>query len=359
MTWLALYDNRARAVSPKLPDAALDRGTLMFELDLALFARSAGPLLRLAPRREPRRMFVIERYSDGRLHLLRRDGREVSHLSIGLGREPISGVLRFTHHWDAPRAISLLTAENLTRGTIRQQEDRSGLAVDAEAVASLMGGTADCTRSPALNWLAIGDHWQTVGPLPGLAAETLISTPDGPRPVSALCPGDLVFTRDHGALPILWQGRSTVPGAGTMRRVRFRAPYFRLNHDLVLQSRQRIALTGADVEYHFGESEMMVEAHHFVDGQTAVWDTASPLATSHGILLDRHALVEAGGVWTETLYLGRIGRTGDLARSICAGALAERGEMPLHHGQVRRELADYEVQMLLQARRRARAPLAA
>ncbi|WP_347312009.1 Hint domain-containing protein [Defluviimonas sp. SAOS-178_SWC] len=338
---------------------SLDRGTLVLELDLAALPQSKVPVVRVAPHREPGRIFAVEAMSDGRMHLLRRHGAEVNHLSVGLGREPTSGRLRLSYHWDRPRNLSLLTSENLTRGTIRQQEAPSALPILPEEISALFGAEAKSIRHPALDWVSLADHWQTVGPMPGFAPDTLIDTVNGPHPIAALRPGDRVLTADSGDQPVLWQGRVGAPAVGSLRTVRLIAPCFGLPNDVILRSGQRVALSGADVEYLFGDDMVLVEARHLVDGRTALWDEDVRIVVSHGLLLDRHALIRAGGVWTESLYLGRIGRNVELARSTVPGALAERGQMPLHHGPVRRELLEFEVHALRLARRNGRPPLAA
>ena len=346
-----LYGDRTRC--------AMEWGTLVLELDLGDIARAKGPVLSLAPRGGPECSFTIEPMADGRMHLLRRHGVAVSHLSVGLGREPASGRLRLSYHWDRARGRSLLTAENLTRGTIRQHEARGALPVHPGEVAALSSADGSARFHPALDWVGLADHWQTVGPVPGLAPGTLVDTGDGPRPIETLRPGDLVRTADAGDVPVLWQGRIAAPAIGALRTVRLVAPHFGLPADLTLRSVQRVALSGADVEYLFGEDRVLVEARHLVDGQSAVWGPEGGIEVSHGLLLERHALIRAGGLWTESLYLGRIGRTPDLARATAPGALADHGQMPLHRGPVRRELLDFEIRALIQSRQGGRAPLAA
>lgn len=346
-----LYGDRTRC--------ALEWGTLVLELDLDDIARAKGPVLSLAPRGGPECSFTIKPMADGRMHLLRRHGTAVSHLSVGLGREPASGRLRLSYHWDRVRGRSLLTAENLTRGTIRQQEARGALPVHRDEVAALFGAEGSATLHPALDWVGLADHWQTVGPVPGLAPGTLIDTGDGPRPVEALRPGDRVRTADAGEQPVLWQGRIAAPAVGAFRTVRLVAPHFGLPADLILRSGQRVALSGADVEYQFGEDRVLVEARHLVDGRSAVWGTEGEVEVSHGLLLERHALIRAGGLWTESLYLGRIARSPDLARTTAPGALADRGQMPVHRGPARRELLDFEIRALILSRRNGQTPLAA
>lgn len=360
MSWLILR-NRDGGIRHYggMAGGALERGTLVLELVLGDFARATGPVLSVAPSGGPDCLFTIEPMADGRMHLLRRHGVAVSHLSIGLGREPASGRLRLSYHWDRARGQSLLTAENLTRGTIRQQEARGALPVRPDEVAAIFGADGSATVHPALDWIGLADHWQTVGPVPGLTPGTLVDTGDGPRPIETLRPGDNVRTADAGDLPVLWQGRIAAPAIGALRTVRLVAPHFGLSADLTLRSGQRVALSGADVEYQFGEDRVLVEARHLVDGRSAVWGIEGGIEVSHGLLLERHALIRAGGLWTESLYLGRIGRSPDLARATAPGALADHGQMPLDRGLVRRELFGFEIRALAQSRQGGRAPLAA
>lgn len=361
MSWRFLHhrDGTTRHLASRPCDDRLDFGTLVLELDLGEFGKTKGPLIQLDPKGEPERTFVIEPMSDGRLHLLRRHGDAVNHLSVGLGREPVSGRLRLSYHWDHTRGRSLLTAENLTRGTIRQQDTPGAFPVLREELAALFGNREATAHHPALDWIGLADHWQTVGPVPGLAPYARIDTPTGPRAIAELRAGDLVRTADHGDLPILWQGRIAAPALGGLRMVRLIAPYFGLSRDLTLRSGQRIALSGTDVEYLFGEEEVLVEASHLVNGRTAIWDAEGSISVSHGLLLDRHALIRTDGLWTESLYLGRIGRNPDLARSTAPGVLADTSGMPVHSGPVRRELLDFEAHALAVTRQRSRAPLAA
>lgn len=361
MSWrlLRASDGIAHQVGPDHVSSSLGWGTLVMEISLAALSRRQRPLIRLSPRQEPARIFSIEVTDDGRLHILRRHGSEVSHLSVGLGREPSVGVLRLSYHWDEHRRSSLLTAENLTKGTIRQQEGAHALPLLPEEVSALFEPSKGSLIHPAIDWIGLADHWQTVGPTPGLAPETLVDTIRGAVPVAAIRPGDLVMTADHGPLPVLWQGKVSLPTLGQFRPVRILAPYFGLEEDMVLLPGQRIALSGAEVEYQFGEEEVLIEARHLANGQTAIWEPEAQITPCHGLLFDRHALVRAGGIWTESLYLGRIARTTDLACATAPGALAETGRLPIHAAPVRRELKDYEALALMLSLLNANAVIAA
>ncbi|SPH23856.1 hypothetical protein DEA8626_02928 [Defluviimonas aquaemixtae] len=362
MTWRTIWsaDGTARQLNQAPLPERIDRGTLVIELDLAEIGlpNDGEPVLRLARHLEPKRMFSIERGQDVRLHLLRRHGPEVSHLSVGLGLEPISGILRLTYHWDAARGRSLLTAENLTRGSIRQHDGTDALPMLRDELESLLA-PGDSGRHVAIDWIGLADHWHTVGPMPGFAPGTVIATPEGPRPIETLNPGDLVLTADDGPLPVLWQGRVAVPGMGRMRPVRLIAPYHGLTRDLRINPGQRLALSGPEVEHHYGEDEVLVEARHLVNGRTAVWDCEGALETYHGLLFDRHTVIDANGIRTESLYLGRLTRNPDLARTTAPAALGRIRELPDHATPVRPGLRDHDAFALNLSRLKSRAPLAA
>jgi hypothetical protein len=177
--------------------------------------------------------------------------------------------------------------------------------------------------------------------------------------VSTLRPGDRVCTADDGDCTVLWQGRINAPGVGGFRNVRFRAPCHGLARDLVLRAAQPVAVGGTEVQYLFGDDEVLVEARHLVNGHGAVWDAGVTVGASHGIVLDRPSLIRAGTLWAESLYLGVLDRNPALAQTTAAGALAEAGRMPLHTRRARRQLRPFEALALARARDAVRLTVAA
>ncbi|PKP73475.1 MAG: hypothetical protein CVT84_13345 [Alphaproteobacteria bacterium HGW-Alphaproteobacteria-6] len=346
MTWLALRDDTgARALAPALPAGGIARGTLLFEIDLARLATTADPLLRLTPHGDPQRILVLERGPDARLHLFRRAGAQVSVLSVGIGRSADAGKLRLTYHWDAGSGRAVLTAERLATGTLRQHEGRDAMALGPAELAALFAGGGGCRHHSALDWVALADHWQPVGPIGGLAGDTPIDTPEGPRPIRTIRPGDRVLTADAGAQPVLWQGGVRVPACGSFRPVRIEAPGFARRDDLVALPDQRIAMSGAEVEYLCGEDEVLVPAHHLAtpaaadasgDG-TAIW---------HGLLLAEHHLIRSQGLWLSSLYLGRLAQNPDVAATTAPGSRMAPGHLPRHAAPARRDLHAFEAAAL-------------
>lgn len=362
MSWLCLRERGAplRSLSGDRLPPALDRGTLVVELDLGQLARSAGPLFRLPPDPSARRIFTLEPGVDGRLHLFRRQGERANHICVGLGRDPDAGPLRLSFHWDTSIGRSLLTAERLARGALRQQESRCALPVLGHEIVGLFAPEPGAPElHPAVSWIGLADHWQVTGPLPGIGPDTPVDTPDGPRPVARLRPGDRVRTADAGDRVVLWQGRVTAPEVGGFRSVRVQAPHFGLSRDVVLRAAQPVAVSGVDLEYLFGETEAYVEARDLVNGHSVMWEAGAPVTASHGLLLDRPALLRVGSLRLESLYLGWLAGTPALARTTAPGALAEAGRMPLHRARPRRMLRPFEAEALLRARAVSLSPIAA
>lgn len=161
-------------------------------------------------------------------------------------------------------------------------------------------------------------------PISGLGGGTVIATADGPVPVDWLRPGDEVLTFGGGFCPVIWVGRdclrpamqhvlaapiSSKPGAGPQT---------------YLAARHRVALTGRQIELHFGMDTVLAEA-----AQIAPATCPFPLAR-HGtaacsiMLTETPQIIQADGLWVETLQLNdaTLGCLTDTAlRDLARGAL--------------------------------------
>lgn len=100
--------------------------------------------------------------------------------------------------------------------------------------------------------LASGETTSYLMPLPGAAncflSGTRIATPDGPRPIETLAPGDLVLQALGPPLPVTWLWRQEVLNLpGTPRPIRLRAHSLgpdRPARDLVVTPDHAIAIDG-------------------------------------------------------------------------------------------------------------------
>lgn len=142
------------------------------------------------------------------------------------------------------------------------------------------------------------------------APGTMLATPQGTRPVEALREGDLVQTRDNGAQEILWTGSRRMTGARLyamphLRPIRFRADAFgtgRPDADLLVSPQHRMLVRGPAARALFNAEEVLVAAEDLVNDTSVLVDTTLREVTYHHLLLDRHDIVIANGVETESFH---------------------------------------------------------
>lgn len=139
---------------------------------------------------------------------------------------------------------------------------------------------------------------------------TLIATPDGLRPVEAIRPGDRVSTRDDGDQEVLWTGARRMSGARLyalpqLRPIRIRAGALddtRPDGDLIVSPDHRILVTGARAQALFNQAEVLVAARDLIDGRMVVTETAMREVTYVHLLTERHQILWANGLETESFH---------------------------------------------------------
>lgn len=137
---------------------------------------------------------------------------------------------------------------------------------------------------------------------------TLLDTPEGPRPVEEIQPGDRLSTRDSGAQEVLWTGARHLSGARLfamphLRPVRIRAGAFGVAHaDLVVSPEHRLLLSASGTRALFNEPEVLVEARDLVDGRAIRAESTPRDVTYIHLLTARHEIVRANGIETETFH---------------------------------------------------------
>lgn len=144
---------------------------------------------------------------------------------------------------------------------------------------------------------------------------SLIETPDGPRMVQDLAPGDLVITAQSGPQPVRWAGRTTVAAMGDLAPIVITAGTLGNTADLIVSPQHAVLLNDWRAELLFGQDEVLVRAVDLL-GMDGVYRKAGGIVTYCHILMDAHHLVQSGGVWSETLYPGAVamGAVDDAAR---------------------------------------------
>ncbi|WP_347312703.1 Hint domain-containing protein [Defluviimonas sp. SAOS-178_SWC] len=154
--------------------------------------------------------------------------------------------------------------------------------------------------------LGAGDDGGMICFTPG----TRIATPDGPRLVEAIRPGDPILTRDDGAVEVLWTSARRMSGARLyamprLRPVRIRAGGIgdgRPEDDLIVSPDHRLLVTGARAQALFNETEVLAAARDLIDDRMVVTETHLREVTYIHLLTERHQIVWANGVETESFH---------------------------------------------------------
>lgn len=139
---------------------------------------------------------------------------------------------------------------------------------------------------------------------------TRLSTPDGKRTVAELQEGDMVLTKDDGPQPIRWIGTRRISGARLiampeLRPVRIRGGAVGIDvpdEDLLVSPEHRMLLRGTMAQDLFGEDEVLVAAKDLINDQTILRDHAMGHMTYVHILFDRHQVVFANGLASESFH---------------------------------------------------------
>ena len=139
---------------------------------------------------------------------------------------------------------------------------------------------------------------------PCFVAGTLIETPNGPVAIEDLEPGDLVLTRDHGAQPLRWIGRSRRRAEAADAPVRFAAGALGDHAALELSPSHRVLLQDQWAEVLFGTSEVLVKAANLVNGHSITRrEDAKPVTYVH-LLFDSHEIICGNGLESESYHPG-------------------------------------------------------
>jgi len=135
---------------------------------------------------------------------------------------------------------------------------------------------------------------------------TLIATRRGSVPIEELAIGDELITMDHGFQKIRWIGSTTVPADGRLAPVVFRRGAMGNERDLRVSPQHRMLVRGWHVELMFGKPEALVPAKALINDETVFQLEGGEVEYFH-IMFDRHELVYAEGIPSESFHPGHVG----------------------------------------------------
>lgn len=136
---------------------------------------------------------------------------------------------------------------------------------------------------------------------------TMVQTDKGRRRIETLSPGDRVMTRDNGLQPIRWIGRKTFAEPDLREDASLYPVLMRKGalgpglptRDMMVSRQHRMLLCSPRAELYFGEDEVFLRALHMV-GQPGIVHAMVPEVTYLHLMFDRHEVILADGVWSES-----------------------------------------------------------
>lgn len=131
---------------------------------------------------------------------------------------------------------------------------------------------------------------------------TLIQTPGGDMPIEDITPGQLIWTRDNGDMPVAWVGRTTVSASGAFAPVIFSPGSIGNDAELVVSQEHRIFFTSARAEVLFGQSDVLIAAKH-LSGLPGVNIQDRESITYTHLMFDSHQIIRSNGALTESFFL--------------------------------------------------------
>lgn len=145
----------------------------------------------------------------------------------------------------------------------------------------------------AANTDAVPRAWSDTG----LIGEARVWTPKGAIAVKHLAPGDTVLDAAGGTATV----RHVLRSPKTRKAICLRAPYFGLDHDIVLGADHRIAVTSDVADYLFGAETVLVPAWVLKDGRRAQHWEMLPRTDLYQVQLDRPAALKIGTCAVESM----------------------------------------------------------
>jgi Hint domain len=189
----------------------------------------------------------------------------------------------------------------------------------------IVGETADIVPGVAYSITGSSDGGTIIGTFPAgvpgfvpwdslicFTHGTLVDTPDGPRPIETLMPGDLVCTLANGSQPLRWTSSRHAPMTDMIRNsdlrpVEFDTGVIGNTRPLRVSPQHRILLDDWRAQVYFGEDRVLIPAKAMVNGSTIRQTLPTEGVTYIHILFDRHEVIISEGALSESFHPGEIG----------------------------------------------------
>ncbi|UWQ20268.1 peroxidase family protein [Jannaschia sp. W003] len=188
-------------------------------------------------------------------------------------------------------------------GTIRGGAGRDTLAVRGGTIRYDDGSATDGT----VEWRGGGatrfESFEKATAVPCFTAGTLVVTALGKLPIETLRPGARVLTLDHGLQRVRWVGRTEVAAEGRFAPIRIDAGALGNTRSLAVSPQHRMLLASAHAALLFGAEDVLAPALALV-GRAGIARAAGGIVTYVHVLFDRHEIVLAEGIPSESFHPG-------------------------------------------------------
>jgi hypothetical protein len=267
--WIALSDMQ-RALNPSV-GPLLAEGQFILEFEAA----RNEPMVLLdyhVTRNWPRAFSVFADRQAGIILLHRQGDRLLRHVLPGPLQMDGAGIARLVYDWDGPGRGWTLKLELPETGLVRETRGRNPMPLHLEDLLAICATEGNVRRHSSVLWFGVRNGPALSERSPWIGPTTLIETVAGPLPANLLRAGDMIRVGEEAFRPLISVHHSELPARGSFSPVLLRAPYFGAPEDILVSASQLVALSGPEVEYLFGEDEVLAEAGHLIDGRAALHD---------------------------------------------------------------------------------------
>lgn len=267
--WIALSDRE-----DLLADAtqALERGLFVMEYQLPILEPAV--LLQFQSGTPVARSFAVFYDPETGISLLHRQGDVLRRHRLPGPILQRQGIGRLSFRFDAANQSWRLGHRILAKAGEEEQVAQGALVspLDLADFRALCNDVPGSLRHPAVLWFGLTRQQALPGRASWVGLNTPIQTRRGPVRAGLLQPGELIATLEDGFLPLRRVARQRFPSRGSFAPIVLRSPFFGFATDLLVAADQLVLISGASVEYLFGEDEVLVPAQALADGKVAIRD---------------------------------------------------------------------------------------
>lgn len=289
--WIAISDQILPAA---VGEALLASGSFVLEFDAP--PDPGTVLLDYQVGADWPRAFSIFVDAEAGIVLLHRQGeRLLRHYLAGPLDFTGESVARIVFSWDGPGRSWGLALDLPASGRRRTTRGRDPVPMPLADLVAICAAEGETRRHAAVQWFGVRRGALPPSSGPWIGPATPVATPSGPFRADALRVGDMILTATGDAVAVRAVQRMDLPGRGSFSPVLLRAPYFARRTDLLVAPDQLVLLSGAEVEYLFGEEHVLAEARHLTDGRAALLDQRRAITTGLSVDLGQPDLISSDG----------------------------------------------------------------